>query len=230
VNKKTTKAIVLKRIDYGEGDRIITVLTPQDGKLSLLAKGVKKLKSKLAGGIELFAVFDAGYIAGRGEVGRLTSARLDEFYDNIINDINRVQLGYSILRAFDKNIEDHAESDYFYLLCQLLRLLNESSISLVRIELYFKAKMLALAGHTPNLQTDEENNALKEDSKYNFNVLSMSFSPSSSGKLSSKHIIVLRLLFNQGNNDAIFKVKMNNHEDEDLIPLIDAMFMSYLSI
>jgi DNA repair protein RecO (recombination protein O) len=229
VNKKTTKAIVLKRVDYADSDRIITILTPDDGKFSLIAKGVKKLKSKLAGGIELFSVLDAGYINGRGELGRLTSARLDEYYSNIINDINRVQLGYQILKAFE-NIEDQAESVYFYLLCQLLRLLNESVIPLTKIELYYKSKMLALAGHTPNLQTDEDNNILLEDKKYNFNVLTMSLSVSPSGRLTSNHIKILRLLFDQSTSDAVFRIKIDGNEDEDIIPLIDAMFMAYVSI
>ena len=47
-----TDAIVLKRVNYREGDRIITFLTP-DGRLSAIAKGARKEKSKLAGGIEI---------------------------------------------------------------------------------------------------------------------------------------------------------------------------------
>ena len=74
MNKQTTKAIVLSRVDYGDSDRIITILTPEYGKLSLMAKGVRKINSKLAGGIELFSVFDAGFVMGRGEIGRLTSS------------------------------------------------------------------------------------------------------------------------------------------------------------
>ena len=57
VNSKDlrTKAIVLRRTDYGEADRILQLLTPS-GKRSVIARGVRKEKSKLAGGIELFSV------------------------------------------------------------------------------------------------------------------------------------------------------------------------------
>ena len=51
-----TEVIILARTDYGEADRILTVLSPEYGKLRLLAKGVRRVKSKLAGGIELFSV------------------------------------------------------------------------------------------------------------------------------------------------------------------------------
>lgn len=230
MNKQTTKAIVLSRVNFGDSDRIITVLTPNFGKLSLMAKGVRKINSKLAGGIELFAVFDAGFIIGRGDVGRLTSARLDEYYGNIINDIERVQLGYEILKAFNRNVEDNVEKSYFHLLCQLLVLLNEPSISLTKVDLYFKARLLMLAGHTPNLYSDEDDKSLSEKAKYSFNVPAMSFSESSSGRLSASHIKYLRLLFDPQKGQQIFKVNTSNNEEDDLRPLIDAMFRAYLSV
>ena len=52
-----TQAIVLRRTNYGEADRILKVITPQ-GQRSIMAKGVRREKSKLAGGIELFAISD----------------------------------------------------------------------------------------------------------------------------------------------------------------------------
>ena len=42
-----TKAIVLARTNYGEADRIVSVLTADKGKVRLLAKGVRKIKSKM---------------------------------------------------------------------------------------------------------------------------------------------------------------------------------------
>ena len=228
--KKTTQAIVLKRIDYGDYDRIITVLTPDLGKVSMMVKGVRKINSKLAGGIELFSIFDAGFISGRGEVGRLTSARLEEFYGNILNDISRVKLGYQILKSFDHNLEDNVESSYFYLLCQLLRLLNEKDISLVTIEIYFKSSMLMLAGHSPNLLTDSKDESLSQKDKYNLSVDSMSLVRSNNGRLSADHIKLLRLLFTPNEGQKIFRIKLSNNEDGQLKPLIDAMFSAYLSV
>ncbi|HTS14391.1 MAG TPA: recombination protein O N-terminal domain-containing protein, partial [Candidatus Sulfotelmatobacter sp.] len=50
-----TAAIVLKRFDLGEADRVLTVLTPHDGKLRLIAKGVRRPTSRLGGTLEPFA-------------------------------------------------------------------------------------------------------------------------------------------------------------------------------
>ena len=61
-----TEAIMLRRTNYGEADRIISFITPDRGKLSAIAKGVRKPKSKLAGGLELFAASDITIAEGRG--------------------------------------------------------------------------------------------------------------------------------------------------------------------
>ena len=71
-----TEAIVLRRTDYGEADRILQLLTPE-GKKSVVAKGVRREKSKLAGGIELFSVSEVVIHEGKGDLGILTGAKLD---------------------------------------------------------------------------------------------------------------------------------------------------------
>ena len=50
-----TAAIVLRRFELGEADRVLTVLTPHDGKLRLIAKGVRRPTSRLGGTLEPFA-------------------------------------------------------------------------------------------------------------------------------------------------------------------------------
>ena len=69
-----TRAIVLRRTNYGESDRILNLLTPE-GKVAVLAKGVRKEKSRLAGGIELFSISDVVIHQGRSNLGILTGAK-----------------------------------------------------------------------------------------------------------------------------------------------------------
>ena len=82
-----TQAIMLKRMNYGEADRIVTVLTADNGRLSMLAKGVRKSKSKLAGGLELFCVTDINYIYGKSDLKTIISTRLKEHYRNIVSNV-----------------------------------------------------------------------------------------------------------------------------------------------
>jgi DNA repair protein RecO (recombination protein O) len=119
-----TKAIVLKRIDYGEADRIMTLLTSDYGKIRVMARGARKQKSKLAGGIELFSVSDMHFIKGRGEIDTLVSTRLDVHYGAIVRDLSRTELAYTVLKSVHKTVEDNAGSDYFDLVQESFVVLN----------------------------------------------------------------------------------------------------------
>src|SRR5205085_581911 len=120
-----SSGIVLSRTNYGEADRILTLLTPDHGKLRLMARGVRKVKSKLAGGIELFSVSDITFIRGRGEMGTLISTRLVKHYGKIVQHIDRVQLGYELIKLLNTATEDRPEADYFELLQQAFAALDE---------------------------------------------------------------------------------------------------------
>jgi DNA repair protein RecO (recombination protein O) len=194
-NQIVTDAIVLSRTDYGEADRIITFLTPDHGKVRLMAKGVRRLKSKLAGGIELFSVSRITFIRGRGDIGTLISTRLSRHYGTIIKDINRVQLGYDLIKLLNKVTEDNSEADYFNLLLQVFAALDDASISTDLIQAWFTAQLLKLGGHTPNMQTDTGGAKLAATQSYNFDFDAMTFFPHTAGQYDAAAIKFLRLLF-----------------------------------
>lgn len=194
-----TQAIVLKRTNFGEADRIITVLTPDRGKLRLIAKGVRKLRSRLAGGIELFSISDITYIPGRGDIHTLISSRLERHYGQIVTDINRTMLGYELLKRLDRTTEDAADSDYFELIKTAIVALD-SQLPTNLLELWFDAQLIRLAGHQPNLKTDSTGQPLSATQNYQFDITSMAFEPITDSQvpnqaLSAPHIKLLRLAF-----------------------------------
>jgi len=63
----SSPAILLRRMDYGDFDVIITFFTLQSGKLSLIAKAAKKSTKRFAGILELFSVLEVVVAAGRGQ-------------------------------------------------------------------------------------------------------------------------------------------------------------------
>jgi DNA repair protein RecO (recombination protein O) len=197
----TTEAIILSRIDYGEADRILTLLTPHYGKLSLLARGVRRVKSKLAGGIELFSVSEITFIQGRGAMGTLVSTRLAKHYDAIVKDLDRTMLGYELIKQLNKITEDEPEESYFDLLRDAFEALNDPIIPLPLVRFWFSAQLLRWSGHTPNLQTDSTGNSLVATQRYEFNTESMSFTLTEQGRFTADHVKLLRLAF-AGNKPA----------------------------
>ncbi len=197
-----TTGIVLTRVDYGEADRIITLITPDTGKLRLIAKGVRRVKSKLAGGIELFSVTNLTYIRGRGDIGTLVSSRLVTHYGHIVQDLDRTMLGYDLIKQLNKATEDEPEPDYFHLLEQAFAALNDSTILLDLIRLWFSAQLLRLGGHTPNLQTEPDGTKLVADKMYEFSFDDSAFMARPEGAFGVDDIKFLRLVFN-GNLPAV---------------------------
>ncbi|HYH74320.1 MAG TPA: DNA repair protein RecO [Candidatus Saccharimonadales bacterium] len=191
-----TTAIILKRTDYGEADRILTLLTPEYGKLALLAKGVRKVKSKLAGGIELFSVSEITFIKGRGDVGTLVSTRLLKHYAKIVGNLDRTMLGYDLIKQLNKATEDEPEEEYFHVLQAGFEALDDPDIAGDLIRLWFGAQLLKLAGHTPNLETDNQGSRLNAETHYSFSYEHMAFVDNPHhGQFSADHIKFLRLAF-----------------------------------
>jgi DNA repair protein RecO len=189
----TTTGIILNRTDYGEADRILTLLTPDYGKLRLLAKGVRRIKSKMAGGIELFSVSYLGFIKGRGEIGTLTSTRLSKHYGNIVTDLDRTMAGYDIIKRLDKATEEGVEQEFFDILQQTFEALDDSAIPLLVVRFWFEMQLLGVGGRSPNLTTDDSGEKLIAGKQYNFNTEHMSFQVATSGRYNSNHIKLLRL-------------------------------------
>lgn len=198
-----TTGIILSRTDYGEADRILTLITPDQGKLRLLARGVRRIKSKLAGGIELFSVSTITFASGRGELGTLVSTRLVQHYDQIAKDLQRTMAGYDLIKQLNKTTEDQPEPEYFALLKEAFEALNEPQIPLPLIQFWFAAQLLKLGGHAPNLQTDEQGKKLVPDQLYDFDLDRMTFVANPlSGRFNANHIKFLRLVF-AGNSPKV---------------------------
>lgn len=219
MKQQVTDAIVLRRVNYGEADRIVTFLTPSDGKLALVARGVRRPKSKLAGGIELLSISSVTYAGGRsGGLGTLVSARLEQHFGNIVKDLARVQLGYELLQTADKITEDQPEPEYFTLLATGLAALNMPDVPADLIKVWFGAGLLRLAGLTPNLITDTEGQRLELERTYNFEYDSVCFTPGQD--FTADHIKVLRLLFSGTSPAVIGKVQGIDRLSAEVSPLV----------
>ena len=225
-----TQGIILSRVDYGEADRIVTLLTPDYGKLSVMARGVRRAKSKLAGGIELFSISEIGFIRGRGDLGTLISARLDRHYGEIVKSIDRVQLGYELIRMLHKATEDAPEASYFELLEQAFTALNDSAIDVALIRFWFGVQLLRLAGHSPNLHTAVNGQRLTTDQSYKFDLDSMAFAEHETGSFTADHIKFLRLSFSGASAKLLNQVQHISSLLSVVAPVTQTMVTSHIRV
>lgn len=192
-NSVVTRGIVLARTDFQEADRIITMLTPDHGKVKVIVKGARRPASKMAGGIELFSVSQITFLPGSREIGTLISSRLETHYGDIVKDIRRTMLGYDILKRINRATEEAPGEEYFRLLQHTMVGLAEFELSLELLELWFMMQLLKISGHSPRLGSDAEGNKLELARAYAFDFDDMSFRESSGAPYAAHHIKLLRL-------------------------------------
>lgn len=188
-----TKAIILRRTNYGEADRILQLLTP-GGRRSALARGVRREKSKLAGGIELFTLSDVVIAEGKGELYILTSARLERFFRHILEDYDVLQFGYEAVKQIARASEAVDEPAWFDMLAEILTALDDRKAPLQLVETWFYLRYADLLGHGLNLRRDIAGKQLEADKHYSYDVSEQGLREAASGDIDADHIKLLRLV------------------------------------
>ena len=188
-----TRAIVLRRTNYGEADRIVRLLTPL-GQRSVMAKGVRREKSKLAGGIELFAVSDVVINSGKGDLGVITSARLVQFYRHILEDYDRLQFGYEAINLVSKASENIDEPEWYGTLSEVFMGLDVMTIPLQLTQSWFYLHYAELTGYELNLERDVTGQVLAPDKTYMYDVSEKGLRLSAQGDITAAHIKLLRIM------------------------------------
>jgi DNA repair protein RecO (recombination protein O) len=171
----------------------VQLLTPL-GKKSVMARGVRKEKSRLAGGIELFAVCDVVIGEGKGDLGVLTSARLVQFYGNIMRDYDRMQFAYAVIKHVTKASEMVDEPDWYDILSEVLMGLDAHSIDLRLVQTWFYIHYSAVLGHELSLYHDTSGDKLTAESTYRYDETDQGFRTVQGGEIGAEHIKLLRLI------------------------------------
>jgi DNA repair protein RecO (recombination protein O) len=147
-----TPAIILKRRDFGEADRMLTVFTPARGKLDVLAKGARKLTSTKMGHVELFTKVDLLINTGR-DFGIVSQAEMTDSYQPLREDLTRGAYAGFAAELLDRFVEEGEEEPriLFTLLDETLgRIAHESDPRLA--VLYYEMHLLDLVGFRPEVQ------------------------------------------------------------------------------
>lgn len=187
-----TQAIVLRRTNYGESDRILTLLTPE-GKIAALAHGVRKEKSRLAGGIEPLTVSEVVVHQGRGHLATLTSARMIQFFNRILSDLSRFELASTFLKRLDRAAEQVTNPEFFQLLCQSLSALDRG-FDRDLILAWFLLNLNHASGEELNLLCDAAGQPLRPDQTYRWDPTESALTPDSHGPISAREIKLTRFL------------------------------------
>jgi len=167
----TLKAIVLKRIDFGEADRLVTVLTKSKGKLIVLAQGIRKPRAKLVSLLEPFSVVLLTLAEGK-QRDRIAGAELISSFSSLSQHLGKLGLASYFSESLDKLlVERQNVPGLFDLFVGVVKLLQSSKINPRLIKVFFELNLMKLLGSQPELyQSVESQRRLKTKENFLYSV------------------------------------------------------------
>ena len=144
------RAVVLRKLDYGEADRIFTLLTHTHGKVGAIAKGVRRPSSKLGPSLELYGHIDVLLAKGRGDLDVVAQVQRVPGY-RIQGDVERMAHAALIAELAERVCEDRHPVDGVYELTvtAMDELARETDPR--RASAWFLMSALDLLGYAPQL-------------------------------------------------------------------------------
>jgi DNA repair protein RecO (recombination protein O) len=146
-----TEAIIIKRIKLGEADRILTLYTPELGKIKAVAKGTRRPKSKLGGHVELLTHSQLMLARGRN-LDIITQAQTIDNFLPLKDNLGSISSGMYISELVDSFTAEHIENRrLFDLLLDTLNQLSQPKDSETVLR-YFELHVLDYLGYRPQLK------------------------------------------------------------------------------
>ncbi|MFO8071463.1 MAG: DNA repair protein RecO [Polyangia bacterium] len=144
----TSRAFLLRSVEYGESDRVVTLLTEERGRISAIARGARKSRRRFGGALEAFSLIEVSLAPSKGSLMRLAEASLIEANGGLARSLDRIE-GASLLLGLLRELlpEDQPEPGAFALLDEALPLLARAGPEECRrLSAAAAMRALALAG------------------------------------------------------------------------------------
>lgn len=155
-----TEGIILKRLNYGEADKILTIYTKHYGKIKALAKGVRKITSRKGGNVELFNQVSLFFYKGRN-LDLLTEAQVTKTFKVWRKDLKKVAVAYYFAELVDKLTPDEQPNPaVFQLLSHYLEKIT--SASLPELSRSFEENLLRELGFGVPKDRQKQSGSLKD--------------------------------------------------------------------
>jgi DNA repair protein RecO len=143
-----SRSIILKKRDLRDSDGLLTIFSEKEGKITAVAKGVKKTRSSLRACVQPFCHSLLFYHRGK-DMDLITQGRILDFYGNSREDINRTLYSMYLMELLDKSLMERVPlPDLYETLVRVLEILNVQGLNLNLIR-YFESRLLVNLGYKP---------------------------------------------------------------------------------
>jgi DNA repair protein RecO (recombination protein O) len=146
-----TEAIIIKKTKLGEADRILTLYTPQLGKIQAVAKGVRRPRSKLSGHLELLTYSLVSLARGKN-LDTITGSQTINSFLPLKSDLELTSYALYVTELVNQFTADHIENcPLFSLLIETMEQLSQSD-NYELVLRYFELHLLERVGYRPRFQ------------------------------------------------------------------------------
>ncbi|MGB2762175.1 MAG: DNA repair protein RecO [Minisyncoccales bacterium] len=149
-----TKGFFITEIARGESDKLFVVYTKDFGKLKILGKAIRKIKSKLRGGARELCLSEVEFIQGKTHK-TLTDTVLIDSFPEFRKDLEKLKTAFQISNALDRLVKGEQKDEQIWdLLNDVFNKLNNRflfPVSCFLIYYYFLWNLLSLLGYQPEL-------------------------------------------------------------------------------
>ncbi len=181
--------IVLAENDMGDFDKMLTILTPNLGKISCVAKGARRPKSALLAGTQMFCFAEYLMYKG-GNTYHINSVNSIEFFYNLRIDLDKLKYAVHISKIVQDVVHENQNSfNILQLVLNTLYIISESEKDLDLILSIFKMRLLKILGYTPNIQ--ECKNCKEKDNFKYFSIKDNGFKCINCGKQDESAIEII---------------------------------------
>lgn len=147
-----SSAVLVRSVDYGEADRIVTLLTEHTGLVALMARSARKSRKRFSGALEPFGVIEAELALGRGEVGRLASARLVRGFPTLLARLPAMrEAGRALELVRDATPPRESEPRLLQAVVRLFEVLSSDEATPEAARTAFELRYLTLLGLAPRV-------------------------------------------------------------------------------
>ncbi len=148
---KTVKALVLREVRYKEADRILTLFTDTDGKMTVKARGALRKSSRTAAATQQLVYGELTLFGNRGR-WMVNEASLLESFKGLREDIENYALGCYVAECLDAfSMEEQADPALLQLGLNTLYALSNKLYPPEHIKAAFEMRLMCISGYTPDL-------------------------------------------------------------------------------
>jgi DNA repair protein RecO (recombination protein O) len=146
----STDAIVLSRFDYGEADRILTLITPAGGKLKAIAKGIRRPTSRIGGSLEPFAELTVLLARGR-TFDVVTQVTVGHAWLNLRDNLESAATAWYLAELADRSLEERHAAEPVYSLLKRGYELLDAGMAPGRVARWFEMHLADELGVRPEV-------------------------------------------------------------------------------